>query len=221
MPVLFAQLTQVLDPEPHAAPMNMALDEALLAQATEPQLRIYRWASPAVSFGYFGNYAPIAIAWPGREIVRRMTGGGIVAHGDDITYSLSMPEAHPVARLSARESYRVIHAALAAWLAGRGFAATLAAGRRERVGGACFENPAEADVLDGSRKLAGAAQRRTRQGLLYQGSIQGVPCEWRDELPQAFAGKVAVRDFSAVESRLAVDFASVKYGSPEWLRRIP
>jgi lipoate-protein ligase A len=38
----------------------------------------------------------------------------------------------------------------------------------------CFANPVRADVMVDGRKIAGAAQRRTRHGLLQQGSIQGV-----------------------------------------------
>ena len=49
--MIFAALTEVLDPEPHNAALNMALDEVLLASCTAPLLRVYRWAQPAVSFG--------------------------------------------------------------------------------------------------------------------------------------------------------------------------
>src|SRR5207249_1341892 len=41
-------------------------------------------------------------------------------------------------------------------------------------GYSCFANPVRADVMIDGRKIAGAAQRRTRRGLLQQGSIQGV-----------------------------------------------
>jgi lipoate-protein ligase A len=74
------------DPEPKAAALNMAVDEALLISATAPILRFYRWRAPALSFGYFGRYAEVDNQAGGREIVRRWTGGGIVLHGDDLTY---------------------------------------------------------------------------------------------------------------------------------------
>jgi lipoate-protein ligase A len=96
---LFDHLCEVHDPEPHAAALNMAIDEALLRTAREPLLRIYRWARPAVSFGYFGKWADVHRAWPEREAVRRWTGGGIVPHGDDLTYSLIVPREHPFASL--------------------------------------------------------------------------------------------------------------------------
>ena len=209
----------ILDPEPHSAALNMALDEALLQLASTPVLRIYRWAGPAVSFGYFGRFEAVAAAWPGREWVRRMTGGGVVPHGEDITYTISAPIAHPLAQLSARESYQQVHGVVARWLATLGVEAGLAPAGGDRGNGVCFESPVEADVLAAGRKLAGAAQRRTREGLLIQGSIQGVPREWAAQLPGAF-GCVATRPFSEAEWALGARLVAEKYGDPAWMRRV-
>src|ERR1700722_14928864 len=107
--MLFEAIIEIIDPAPHAAPLNMAIDEALLHAASEPILRVYRWIRPAVSFGYFGRFDDVAEAWPGREMVRRWTGGGVVAHGEDITYTLIVPRGLPFFQNSARESYRLIH----------------------------------------------------------------------------------------------------------------
>src|SRR5262245_2042754 len=92
----------------------MAIDEALLHAAQAPMLRVYRWTRPAVSFGYFGRWTEVERSWPQREAVRRWTGGGIVPHGDDVTYSLIVPRAHPFCTLGPLEGYRAIHEALAA-----------------------------------------------------------------------------------------------------------
>lgn len=218
--VLFEKITVIHDAEPHAAALNMALDEALLLSADRPLVRVYRWAERAVSFGYFGKYAPIAAAWPGRELVRRMTGGGVVSHGDDITYSVIVPIAHPFAQCSARESYCAIHGVLVQWLASRGIFSSLANAPEGQGNGVCFESPAEADVIAGGRKIAGAAQRRTREGLLYQGSVQGVPLEWREDIASAFAEELEVRDFTRAERDSAGRLAVEKYGSPVWLARV-
>src|SRR5580700_1117427 len=72
------------DPLPRSAPLNMAIDEALLGTGAGPVLRVYRWKRPAVSFGYFERWAPIHAAHPDREAVRRWTGGGVVLHGEDV-----------------------------------------------------------------------------------------------------------------------------------------
>ncbi len=79
------------DLEPRAAALNMALDEALLQTVTQPVLRFYRWRRPALSFGYFGRFADVAAEASARELVRRWTGGGIVLHGADLTYSIILP----------------------------------------------------------------------------------------------------------------------------------
>jgi lipoate-protein ligase A len=71
--------------------MNMAIDEALLESLTLPAVRFYRWQSPALSFGYFGRFADVASYQSERDLVRRWTGGGIVFHGEDLTYSILIP----------------------------------------------------------------------------------------------------------------------------------
>ena len=43
-----------------------------------------------------------------------------------------------------------------------------------KVSESCFANAVRADVMLNGQKIAGAAQRRTRRGLLQQGSIQNV-----------------------------------------------
>src|SRR5262245_18831331 len=210
---------EIRDPLPHSAARNMALDEALLTLARAPVLRVYRWERPAISFGYFGKYAPLAAAWPGRELVRRMTGGGVVPHGEDITYTLVAPNAHPLAQMSAQQSYRTEHARLAEWLTRRGLAASLAPAPAGRGHGVCFESPAEADVLATCGKLAGAAQRRTRDGLLLQGSIQGVPVEWATDLAGVF-GVAEAREITREEEALAGRLDVEKYGTRAWTERV-
>ncbi len=164
----------------------MALDEALLEHATVPSIRFYQWHSPALSFGYFGKFADVAAYAPAHDLVRRWTGGGIVFHGDDLTYSIVIPVSDAAFGESSISIYEKIHRALAHALNGSGERAVvaggvdpgcarLAKGAAVSAGGySCFANPVRADVLIDGRKVAGAAQRRTRSGLLQQGSIQGV-----------------------------------------------
>ena len=63
-----------------------------------PLLRVYRWERPAVSFGYFERWEPVREKYPEREAVRRWTGGGVVLHGEDFTYSMLIPRASPASR---------------------------------------------------------------------------------------------------------------------------
>src|SRR6266699_294623 len=180
MPI-FAKLEICRDATPRAAAVNMAIDEALLETAKVPSIRFYRWNSPALSFGYFGKFADVANYAPRRDLVRRWTGGGIVFHGDDLTYSIVIPVSDQIFAESSMSLYEKIHRALAGVLAEtRQYAIVAAiADRGARVSDACynehcFANPVRADVMLNGRKVAGAAQRRTRAGLLHQGSIRDV-----------------------------------------------
>lgn len=208
------------DREPHNAALNMAIDEALLAAAAFPILRFYRWREPSLSFGYFGRYAEAAAAAAGaRDMVRRWTGGGIVLHGADLTYSIIWPRGG-AALPPPSIAYRQIHGALREALADNP-AIALAHENAPRVSDACFANAVAADVLADGRKIAGAAQRRTRAGLLHQGSIQYERLP--GDFPRAFAARLCL-DFSPTgldDSILlrAHDLAAVKYGAETWLRR--
>ena len=220
--MLFPTLTEVLDPAPHSAALNMAIDEVLLRTAVEPLLRVYRWERPAVSFGYFGKWAEIAPVWPGRDLVRRWTGGGVVEHGEDLTYTLIVPREHPFSRLSAAESYRAIHETIARLLSVAQQPLALASATATRVSSACFENAAQHDVLADGRKVAGAAQRRTRDGLLHQGSIQGVPVHdslGAPHLCSVFSTLAQQRELTERDLALAAQLVQEKYASAAWLRR--
>src|SRR5450755_3610789 len=109
---MFGALEVYHDDIPRSAPMNMAVDEALLGSATFPVLRFYRWRSPALSFGYFGSYADVADQRDEREIVRRWTGGGVVPHGADLTYSVIIPASHPFFARSSLAIYSDLHDAI-------------------------------------------------------------------------------------------------------------
>ena len=215
--MLFDGLIEVLDPEPHDAALNMAIDEVLLRAASAPTLRIYRWARPAVSFGYFGKWADAARAWPDRDIVRRWTGGGIVPHGGDVTYSVIVPRAHPFFGVSPRESYRAIHECVAGAL----WNASLAANASPQISAACFENPVLHDVLVADRKVAGAAQRRSKCGLLHQGSIQFVeePALIASTFANNFSSGVLQRSLAPDILAEAADLLREKYATAAWTRR--
>ena len=219
--MIFDELTAVSDPEPHDAALNMALDEVLLGRAAGPLLRIYGWARPAVSFGYFGKVADAEAAWPGRELVRRWTGGGIVPHGADVTYTLIVPRGCAFFRTGAAESYRAIHERIAALLAAHGQAVRVAAVAGAKISDACFDNPARYDLLGENGKIAGAAQRRTRAGLLHQGSVQStaLPTDFGARLGAAFARKVVRRQLADSELAEARELSTAKYATTAWLRR--
>ena len=228
---LFARLDIYYEVATHPAAMNMAIDEALLETAVVPTIRFYRWRSPALSFGYFGKFSDVAIYAMERDLVRRWTGGGIVFHGDDLTYSIVIPASDPVFDESSIAIYEKIHRALADVLNGVGERAVVAGGvdpggialskHAAASGYNCFANPVRADVMINGRKIAGAAQRRTRRGLLQQGSIQGLGM--KTDLAQKFAQALSPNcsEFEVNEEiyRRARELAQQKYGTESWLRK--
>lgn len=151
---------------------NMAVDDWLLETAEAPVLRIYGWSGGWGSFGYFVPSADAARSLPGLQRVRRRTGGGIVDHREDWTYTVVVPRNEKLANLRGGDSYRFVHAALARALGRVGIAVGMAAGQGPVAGGECFVRPADHDLLDEEgRKIAGAGQRRAASGLLHQGSL--------------------------------------------------
>ncbi len=217
----FTSLVVYHDIDSRTAAMNMAIDEALLENATAPLIRFYRWDHPALSFGYFGKFADVENHQSGRDLVRRWTGGGIVFHGDDLTYSILMPASDPAFGESATSIYEVVHIALRDALIAHGQRVELAANGAPKISDSCFANPVWADVLANGRKIAGAAQRRTRRGLLQQGSIQDV--DLAADFQKAFASQLSdnccEQTISPRILERAQKVAAEKYAALSWLRQ--
>jgi lipoate-protein ligase A len=168
----------LLQSGPGESAFNMALDEALLEampRLGKPVLRFYGWTEPAASFGYFQKYAQVERATFLRPLVRRPTGGGIVPHDADWTYSLTFPTSNDWYSLRAVESYRRVHEWVRSAFAKLGVSAELAPGGKKSSPGQCFSGYEKSDLLWRGKKIAGAAQRRNKLGLLIQGSVQPPP----------------------------------------------
>ncbi len=156
---------------------NMSMDEVLLElmpQLGMPLLRTYRWDRPALSIGSSQLYPAEQEA--NYTIVRRPTGGGNVFHDVDLTYTVVLPPAHRIAALDRMSSYKVFHEAMLPMLERLGAHAGLKPDETPGVDRAtmkCFTSPSRYDIVtETGTKYAGAAQRRTRNGILHQGSIQ-------------------------------------------------
>ncbi len=169
----------IIDRVGHPGAENMAIDEGLLEEADRVGaafLRLYRWDTPCLSFGRnepaAARYDRVAIERRGLAVVRRPTGGRAVWHEHEVTYAVAAPIA---AFGSLHESYRAIHARLAAALRTLGVDATQASDRpsaRPPVRhGACFASSVGGEVLVAGRKVIGSAQVRRGGALLQHGSI--------------------------------------------------
>jgi lipoate-protein ligase A len=231
---LFTALHVYNDLSSRSAAINMAMDEALLETAQVPSIRFYRWGSPALSFGYFGRFADVAAYAGERDLVRRWTGGGIVFHGEDLTYSIVIPATDPLFRESSQSIYAEVHRALRDVLVVGGENAQLASvaavsdrrgptdsAIRDRRYSECFANPVNADLMFNGRKIAGAAQRRSRRGLLQQGSIQHVDFGngLAEQFSQALSRKCEAREIGSELLARTQKIVVHKYGTEAWLRR--
>lgn len=160
------------------AVFNMALDEALLEampRLQKPVLRFYGWSERAASFGYFQKFSEIERTTLLRPLVRRPTGGGLVPHDADWTYSLAFPTNHEWYATSAVESYRRVHDWIRVAFGELKIPTELAPCCRKAEPGQCFVGYEKYDLLWLGKKIAGAAQRRNKLGLLIQGSVQPPP----------------------------------------------
>jgi lipoyl(octanoyl) transferase len=207
----------LLSPAAGAA-WNMALDEALLQTAAtrgRPLLRVYAWEKPSVSFGYFQKFpAPLANAY---DAVRRPTGGGVVYHVEDTTYTVVVPPAHKLRAMKTADAYCALHKAVAAAFESQ--TALHDAPLRSPQGQyECFQKPVHGDVVADGRKLAGGAQRRTKFGMLHQGSIAGrISAE---QLRRGFEEELGIHfeeyELTDAENALAEKLTREKYATAAW-----
>ena len=161
------------------AAMNMAIDEAiLLAQKEQPNptLRFYDWSSPAFSFGYFQDIDSEvdvkACRADGIELIKRMTGGGTVVHGWELTYTLILPRG--AGEINISDAYDRIGQSLVKAFQKLGISAecyTACSDAAQTTQNICLTNPAEHDVMSENKKLAGVSVRRNRNGIMFQGYI--------------------------------------------------
>jgi lipoate-protein ligase A len=258
----------LLNSGPGDPAFNMALDEALLESMPRlgrPVLRLYGWTEPAATFGYFQKYADVERATHLRPLIRRPTGGGIVPHDADWTYSLAFPPGHEWHSLKAEESYRRVHEWIQKAFTKLDMTTELATcckksvpsshdSRRKEAPfssaeygvrsaelnqslsrsagsaptGQCFSGYEKFDVLWHGKKIAGAAQRRNKLGLLIQGSVQPppislLPVDWQKAMCAVGRGGLGAEwsDFVPDEAlRERADFlARQKYSQPAHNRK--
>ena len=219
---------------------NMATDFLMLNRYPDNgylRFRHYAWHRPAFTFGYSQKIVFVREQLPPDEkleLCRRPTGGGLVDHRNDWTYCLVIPRGHPLEEAPAGESYRTVHSAAVTALNDCGQAAMLkteceppGAGK-VTVPTVCFTRPELHDVVHPATgaKIAGAALKRNKRGLLIQGSFDraavDTALDW-DRFQETFAQQLATTlattpgpgpwpDFSEGE----LDGLIEQYSSPEW-----
>lgn len=158
---------------------NMARDLGLLERAITgegPFLRLYAWARPTLSLGYFQKENEVAeagaAAQMGVDVVQRFTGGGAILHHHEVTYAVALPSAHPWARLDVAESYLEITRPLLELLRQNGVKVSYRGGEAStRKTANCFAGSACPDIVAQGKKIFGSAQRRRQGAVLQHGSF--------------------------------------------------
>lgn len=229
---------------------NMAVDEALLLLAPVPTLRLYGWHPHAVSLGWFQAFADFADLPPDTTIVRRLTGGGAIHHGEELTFSLAL--AAELLPASIPESYALVHAAVQRALTAVGATAESHPGGHQPSARPqhrwCFAEPGMGDLMVRGAKLLGSAQRRIRTPqlrVLHHGSLvarqpeftpfvaaladqvpwsndrqQELAAAMVEELAQALGLSAEVAEMSVEERAMAESLVESRYSDPGFTRRL-
>lgn len=175
---------RLIDTGPLPGPDNMAIDEALLhcfdPGKSLPILRIYGWSPPAFSCGRFQKPEEILdldrCRRDGIPVVRRITGGGVIYHAEELTYSLVCPLALLPDARNVRGTFFRLTSFLLAFYRLLGLSPAHAAdchgdrtlGERTAL---CFAGTESCDILLGGKKIGGNAQRRLKEVVFQHGSI--------------------------------------------------
>lgn len=192
--------------------LNLALDEALLRSGTET-LRLYGWHPPGLSLGFFQRAGEFVVP-PGYVLVRRPTGGGAIAHVDEMTVSWVGERRH-VEEVYARMNAVIAAAAarLGVPLTGRGDGEPQAA-----PPGWCFDGHTRYDLVAGGGKYFGSAQRRAGNRFLLHGSLVLAPnpvAAGARSLSEAAGRTVARAEAEEAVISAAADLWGVRFVSGE------
>ncbi len=178
------------DAAPLAGLVNMRIDAELLDRAVAGApavLRLYTWREPTLSLGYFQkSEVDVPPAFADLPRVVRLSGGGAILHDHELTYSLVLPRYHPLSRDPSR-LYARAHSAIVRVLNANGLPCKLH-GERESpeprpAEFLCFQRRDPNDIVAGTHKIAGSAQRRRKGAVLQHGSILLRASEFAPHIP--------------------------------------
>ncbi len=166
-----------------SAEENMRFDAELLENVKDflnPVLHFYEWESPSATYGYFADPATLLFLdeiGP-LDLARRPTGGGVIFHIWDFAFSILVPASSALYSVNTLNNYALINAVVLSSIesflgSSSSFYLTPQDGvsLTKECRHFCMAKPTQYDVMLKNKKVAGAAQRKTKKGFLHQGSI--------------------------------------------------
>ncbi|MDP2912463.1 MAG: lipoate--protein ligase family protein [Candidatus Omnitrophota bacterium] len=175
---------------PGSAAHNMALDEKIFHQYMIdgiPIFRVYGWDTPSFTYGVSQspeNEIDMArCGADGIQIAKRMTGGGLLFHNDEITYSLVCDKTDIGEPDNVFVSYRKICAFLISFYRSLGLKASFALEAEDFKDRCaphelCSASREKYDIIINGRKIGGNAQKRKRRVVFQHGSIP-LSIDWK------------------------------------------
>lgn len=155
---------------------NMAIDEFLLTNLKDkPIIRFYGW-KPSITIGRYTNIVGLIdldiLKNSGIGYSRRLTGGGILTHHIDLSYSIFLPKRY-IKNRGVKENYRYICSFLIDIYKKLGLDAKFAneIGFNPIKSDICLAGLEEYDIVINGKKIGGNAQRYTKRAVLQHGSI--------------------------------------------------
>lgn len=160
---------KVIDTGIKTAIEQMQQDEELLKGVDVPTVRFYQFFPRAVTYGYFIK-PDLWLKTDSGDVARRPTGGGLIFHEEDFSFTVALPLDHPITKLPTLQRYQLINNQLLRVL---NFSSISMLKHRieDGIDQLCMANPTEYDLMYKQKKIAGAAQRKNRQGFIHQCSL--------------------------------------------------
>ncbi len=228
----------IIETQPLDVYEQMAADEALCeALPARHILRFYNWKGPGVTFGYSQRLKAVqeAVKAAGSsitDITRRPTGGGIVFHETDLTFSFIFHS--PGAYFEPGKTYDRLHRAINAEYARLGISFDLLNEKTKDYAVNdpvmnCFAKPVNMDILYNGKKVLGGALRKLGDYMLYQASFQAPDARansalHKNAIIKALGGEFGLElEASALNGETqakAAALAAAKYRTSQWNGRI-
>lgn len=186
----------------------MQIDHDLLknlSPSSEPILHFYEWASDSATYGYFTKPEEFLNLEKAQELslqlAKRTTGGGIVFHLSDLAFSLLLPSSHPKFSINTLDNYALINNQVIKSLntqIRKNLSFHLLPEEPIPLDAHCkkfcMAKPTKYDVIIQGKKIGGASQRRTKAGLLHQGTISIAP------LPLSYLQQILLPGTAVIEA---------------------